>query len=152
MQPRALEILEALRQFDQDGKLGPNAQAQPTHVLVAKLRLLGQTGGDKLLREAVRRFRGNTPRGWLTRHQAAARLGLSVQRIDQLRREGRIAWVRNPHTRAILINVGSLEAYRRSQGPKSPTPDRPLRRTMEPWPTDGALGAPQLGAELAEPC
>jgi len=49
--------------------------------------------------------------GWITRQSAAQRLGLSIQRIDQLRRAGALAWERDPQSRAVAISADSVRQY-----------------------------------------
>jgi len=52
------------------------------------------------------------PESLLTRQQAAAYLGVSVSRLAQLRREGRINHVKWPDTRAVRYRFDAVEKLR----------------------------------------
>lgn len=100
----------------------------PAHVLVSKLRELGLRGGDARLREAVRQFREpvTNREGWMSRAEAADQLGVSVQRIDQLRREGRLDWESTDRAtgshQGVLIRTASVKCYQLQRAGLAPEP------------------------------
>jgi hypothetical protein len=101
------DYVETLRRINADPSL-------PAHVLVGKLRSLGLRAGDKTLREAVRQYRApvTSPEGWVTRAEAAAELGLSIQRVDQLRREGALVWKSPTGRQGVLVSLTSVRCYK----------------------------------------
>jgi hypothetical protein len=109
------DYVEALRRAGADPSLS-------THVLVHRLRMLGMRGGDRKLREAVRLYRTPviTREGWVTRAEAAAQLGLSIKRVDQLRREGNLVW--ETAGAGVLIELASVKRHQLQRAGLNPEP------------------------------
>jgi hypothetical protein len=69
---------------------------RPIHELVSLLRADGVHGGQAEMRTAVRAYRAECEGPslsfvvWVSRETAAKALGVSVKRVDQLRRAGRL--------------------------------------------------------------
>lgn len=85
----------------------------PIHVMVGLLRADGLRGGQAEMRAAVRAYRValTSPTelvAWTSREHAARRLGVSVKRVDQLRRAGRLEWMPGYPGR-VQISVPSLQ-------------------------------------------
>lgn len=111
------DYVAALRRIGADPAL-------PVHALVHQLRMLGMRGGDRKLRQAVRQYRApvTVREGWLTRSQAALRLNVSVQRVDQLRRSGVLVWERISRHQKVLISAESVDRYALDRARGNPGP------------------------------
>lgn len=104
------DYVDCLRRLNADPE-------QSVHTLSAELRNAGMRGGDHELRMAIRAYQNAmtnvaTMISWTTRAKAAAELDVCIQRVDQLRRAGSLAWERNPHTGEVRINTESLRRLR----------------------------------------
>jgi hypothetical protein len=88
---------------------------------VKALGVRGQTGTLKAGIVEYKRRRGlpvdrAAPLDHCRRADAARMLGMSVKRVDQLRREGRLVGYQHPFTRQVWITLDSVRTERRLRG------------------------------------
>lgn len=100
------------------------AEVNPRQSLLAltgALRSVGWTGSDAEARSVVRVYQlqsgmAEEHADTVSRQHAARALGVCIQRVDQLRRQGRLEWRTSTFTKQTLIEGHSLRAmlaYRR---------------------------------------